>query len=669
MPHLPSFLRRALLACLLLPAALTLPAAPTEIELILDASGSMWNKLEDGRYRIDAAKQVLTEFIAQTPNDPNLRIGLRIYGARVHYSKPGACEDSVLVAPIAPLDRPRLLKEVRETRAVGATPLAYSIGLAAQDFRESGRKQVIVCTDGEESCGGDVAAAVKTLRDLGADVDVRFIGIGLPPAAAVRLGKIAPIENVNSARRLAEALQTATRATVQAAPAAKPGPAAPKVGTVVVRVVRDGKPLAGPEVGVAFKADLSDAAPVELRASGSDFTGALPGGSYTATVRPGGRQFAALGVSVGDKTTFTFDLTEAPKVTVTPEKTSVLAGTTLKASFRGAKGVENQYLVFAPVGSPDREETSFVLVEGASGSAELTVPPGAGEFEIRFTSLIGSGGEYTVSGRSGPIKVLPVSATLDAPASITAATTMTIRWQGPNRTADWVGIIKKGGGVGDYISYAYAEPGLTEAQVETPEAGEYEVVYANDYAREVIARRPLKVVPLVIELTAPASAMAGADVAITWTGTAGRGHFLTIVKPTAAPNDYNDYAMLDQDHTVVLSAPEEAGDYEVRYASDHTRTVLARRPLKLTPPSATIEAPASAAVDAKFPVKAGGRLAKGDQIQLHPAGAAPEADAVDYHPIQNGPAGELSASKAGSYELRYVSKTAKILVRRPITIR
>src|SRR5450432_636056 len=135
------------------------PAAPetpvTEIELILDASGSMWNKLEDGRFRIDAAKQVLTEFISETPARPDLRIGLRIYGAKVHYSKPGACEDSELVAPIAPLDRPRLLAAVREARAIGATPLAHSLELAAQDFHEAGRKKVLICTDGEESCGGD----------------------------------------------------------------------------------------------------------------------------------------------------------------------------------------------------------------------------------------------------------------------------------------------------------------------------------------------------------------------------------------------------------------------------------------------------------------------------------------------------------------------------------
>jgi len=40
----------------------------TYVELILDASGSMWNKLDDDRYRIVAAKDVLTQFIGGLPD-------------------------------------------------------------------------------------------------------------------------------------------------------------------------------------------------------------------------------------------------------------------------------------------------------------------------------------------------------------------------------------------------------------------------------------------------------------------------------------------------------------------------------------------------------------------------------------------------------------------------
>ncbi len=45
-------LKSTLLAlCLIAPSAFAQAQDPVYIQLILDASGSMWNKLEDGRYR------------------------------------------------------------------------------------------------------------------------------------------------------------------------------------------------------------------------------------------------------------------------------------------------------------------------------------------------------------------------------------------------------------------------------------------------------------------------------------------------------------------------------------------------------------------------------------------------------------------------------------------
>ncbi len=88
-------------------ALLSVPCAAetTSLELVLDCSASMWNKLEDGRYRIDGARQALSSFVTTTPDTPDLHVGLRIYGSRVHFSKDGACEDSVLVVPMEGFNR------------------------------------------------------------------------------------------------------------------------------------------------------------------------------------------------------------------------------------------------------------------------------------------------------------------------------------------------------------------------------------------------------------------------------------------------------------------------------------------------------------------------------------------------------------------------------------
>ncbi len=151
--RIPAFLTVFLAACTVA------SAEPTSVELILDCSGSMWNKLSDGRYRIDAAKQVLSEFIATAPEKEDLHIGLRLYGSKVSHRESGACEDTVLVVPMEGFQRTEMLRLVKEARAIGATPLALSLNAAADDFTKPGKKQVIVFTDGEESCGGDVAAA------------------------------------------------------------------------------------------------------------------------------------------------------------------------------------------------------------------------------------------------------------------------------------------------------------------------------------------------------------------------------------------------------------------------------------------------------------------------------------------------------------------------------
>ena len=83
---------KRLLINLFLLACLSLASAQTYVELILDASGSMWNTLDDGRYRIIAAKDVLSQFIGGLADD-GLNVGLRIYGSQTDALEEGACQD------------------------------------------------------------------------------------------------------------------------------------------------------------------------------------------------------------------------------------------------------------------------------------------------------------------------------------------------------------------------------------------------------------------------------------------------------------------------------------------------------------------------------------------------------------------------------------------------
>src|SRR5690554_2198937 len=96
-----------LLSIVLLSAASAQPGQEQEahVELILDASGSMFNRLEDDRYRIVAAKEVLAELIAALPAEGNLNVGFRAYGAATQATAAGACEDSQLYVPVEGVQR------------------------------------------------------------------------------------------------------------------------------------------------------------------------------------------------------------------------------------------------------------------------------------------------------------------------------------------------------------------------------------------------------------------------------------------------------------------------------------------------------------------------------------------------------------------------------------
>jgi len=154
--------------------------AGATVELILDASGSMRSRKNkvDGRLKIDVAKDVMSEIIGLLPADS--QVGLRVYGHRKKEGTRGDCQDSQLVVRIGDLDRKRLLSAVKNIKALGTTPIAYSLEQAGKDMaRVEGPKLIVLVTDGKEECKADPAGTVTQLRADGIDVRVDIVGFAL----------------------------------------------------------------------------------------------------------------------------------------------------------------------------------------------------------------------------------------------------------------------------------------------------------------------------------------------------------------------------------------------------------------------------------------------------------------------------------------------------------
>jgi len=183
--------------------------AKTYIEFILDASFSMYELLDDGRTRMDVAKEVLREVITGLVDRPDLEIGLRVYGSSIRGLSP--CVDSALLQPFGRVDEVRssILAIVEAVKPSGKTPIGYSLEQAALDFpKGNGQNVIVLVTDGEESCGADPCAISRKLQAEGIIVEPYVVGFALTPSAEKKVKCIGKYFSANDEVTLSKALNS-----------------------------------------------------------------------------------------------------------------------------------------------------------------------------------------------------------------------------------------------------------------------------------------------------------------------------------------------------------------------------------------------------------------------------------------------------------------------------
>jgi hypothetical protein len=152
------------------------------VEIILDASGSMLQKIGDKR-RIAIAKETLTQLLgdvipAGTP------FAMRVFG----HKEADSCRTDLEI-PLAPLNPATAKAAVAAIQAMNLakTPIGESLAKVPQDMAGvAGERVVILLTDGEETCEGDPAAAIRVLQESGVAVRVNIIGFAIDDEALRR---------------------------------------------------------------------------------------------------------------------------------------------------------------------------------------------------------------------------------------------------------------------------------------------------------------------------------------------------------------------------------------------------------------------------------------------------------------------------------------------------
>ena len=548
--------------------------AAEKFVLVLDASGSMWGKIDD-KTKVEIARSTVADMLGSWNADNT--IGLVAYGHR----RKGDCNDIETLIEPGPLDRARFLATVNGLNAKGMTPLSAAVKHAAGILKSTEQKAtVILVSDGEETCKLDPCEVGKELERSGVDFTAHVIGFDVSdPTQQAQLRCLA--ENTGGRyfnARNADELGTAIDGAVKSSTEPPPPPASATV-----------------TAGGA----LSITTPVEIRWTGpadiGDYVTFAPVGSKDsryldyevvgkkgATAKQGSVMLTAPAqegpvelryVSPLRKASVlarvVLDVADAQASIDAPD--SVVAGKKVKITARGPFG-NNHWVGFAPKGSPITSYLNYARPTGAVSELELTPPAEPGDYELRY--VLNERDRIIVS---RPISVVASVATVSGPATAMAGDTVSITASGPSDGRHWIGFAPVGSDPGTYRDYVRPSGSTTEATLMAPtEAGEYELRYVLNEREKVVASQPVRITPAIATLEAPATVAVGDEVSVSFEGPRHARHWIGFVPRGTL--DYLDYKYVPLiGDSVSLRAPEVAGDYDMVFVID--KDAIARNPI------------------------------------------------------------------------------------------
>ena len=154
-----------------------------QIIFIVDFSNSM-NEYIDGIPKVDMARNTLAEILPKIP--ANVKTGLRVYGHKTGFTYVQGCKASNLTVPLACNNSQEILGSLYATRATGWTPITYSLKQTINsDFRGiSGKKHIILLTDGGENCDESPCSYVIELMKTRNDITIDVIAFDIHDAEA-----------------------------------------------------------------------------------------------------------------------------------------------------------------------------------------------------------------------------------------------------------------------------------------------------------------------------------------------------------------------------------------------------------------------------------------------------------------------------------------------------
>jgi Ca-activated chloride channel family protein len=356
-----------------------------------------------------------------------------------------------------------------------------------------------------------------------------------------------------------------------------------------------------------------------------------------------------------------------PTAEVQSPSQPVVIGGGFAVEWTGPAG-ELDYIDVVPVGD-DRVYGELAYQWAHTGSpAQLRAPGQVGEYELRY---IWHGPKQKHILARTPMQVVDSDVSLLAPAQVDAASSFQVEWRGPNRSGDYVDLVKHGDDrtYGE-LSYFYTNVGSPGSLSVPAAAGMYDVRYVMEApdGRKILHRVPVEVKPTDVTLAFQPQAEVADKINVHWTGPNNPDGYIDVVKQgyTHTYGEISYFYLRDNPDSGELLMPVEPGEYQVRFVMQGAgaRQVMASEPITVTAVPAVLELPSTAPAGSTIQVRWTGPNRQGDYVDLMPVDKNTLYGEITYfYTAQNPEQGSLTLpEQAGQYKVRYVLQGRKRLV-------
>ncbi|MFD1424589.1 VWA domain-containing protein [Laceyella tengchongensis] len=174
------------------PANTIILEKPTHFAILLDASGSMAEKV-NASTKMQSAKKAIATFVSKLP--PAATISLRVYGHKgtnQATDKALSCRSTEAIFPASTYNATRFSQALDAINPSGWTPIAASLAAVEKDVPPQAEEvHLYLISDGEETCGGNPVQLMSQLRQSAIRPHVHVIGFRIDDAGQKALKQMA----------------------------------------------------------------------------------------------------------------------------------------------------------------------------------------------------------------------------------------------------------------------------------------------------------------------------------------------------------------------------------------------------------------------------------------------------------------------------------------------